>query len=560
MKHVETERGEYLQLPDGVYWLADVAFGSRLFVRPEYKQLLKALYDEPDERRYLLCGPSGLGKSCFLLYVMWHVFAKAQEEQQQPQRQQQQSQSPPTVFFYFGRRRLMVRVPAGRKPEICDQLAATHSSDRDVFLYDPAEATDEQGPDARGVKALMLAAASPNNRLPAYIKSAHPRKLWLYPWSLEELQTCRRICFATPAEEKTANRERARTEGVVAARFQLAGGNARLVLESDSTLQVLKQELCQALGEIEPNRILSSSGTIESLVVTGSGGKVSYPGYSIFHYGKPPADRDARYEHGPLVFASDFLAVTFAELVEKQGAVAMVRLLRGLEGEEWAGVLRGLMFERYLHHLRSWGSHHPVTVRPLLRDHTDRKYPSLQLPRIPATPFSDDSLAKYGGASPQQPPPLYLRPPRDYPSVDAISVLPEGQAFGGTRVLLHQDTVRRRHPVLAPQLLKILNALEVRPEECLLVFWVPEDRLGDWKRPQSYTGIGDLKEQQLQLLGQLKQAVAVVPLRWMHLNEADEEAAKKCECICKSGKCLGCKCVQQSERCQNCWSPNCQNQ
>ena len=571
VKHVVDEKhGEYLQFPEGVYVYGTKARGSRLLIRPEYKALLQPLLAPPTRRgRFILRGPSGLGKSYFLIYVMWHVLANQQKGNEHEQEQKDEQKRPRTVFFYYGRENMMFRVAPGCAPEACVREAVRYLSDwDDVFLYDPSEENDG-GPPCEAVRALILAAASPNNGLVNYTKGALPRKLWLYPWSDEELEDCRRICYPSLSEEELKTRS------------ELAGGNARACFQVCST-EELREDLDTAVWRIDPNQLIRSGGDIEGaeqgLKAAAGSGKLSF---GIFHYRRPEPVKDARYCHGPMVFASHEIEVMFADYLEQRGKTEVVRVLRDLALEPWAGGVRGVLFERYLHYLRSWGSRRAVDVLPLPRS-DERKYSPLRLPPIPITDFKKGELKEKAARSP----PLYLRPPRDFKAIDAISILPEGRRYHGKSVLLLQDTVADRHDVLASGVLDVFDALSeargITPADCLLVFYVPDDKVTEnkWKNKQRYPGYAERTPEEKAKLDQLQQAVAVVPLDWMREDPNAEKAgakrkqpepesadaegeqprsANKCLCRCTTGNCRNCVCFKSRKSCDNCWSANCTN-
>lgn len=155
-------------------------------------------------------------------------------------------------------------------------------------------------------------------------------------------------------------------------------------------------------------------------------------------------------------------------------------------------------------------------------------------------------------------PHTYLRAPRDYPAIDAISIL---QApYRGFRVVLHQDTIAHRHPVSPNGLVKTLEALELEAKDCLLLFWVPEDRKDSWKSQQHYP---EATEAQQRILEGLQQAVAFVPLDLAAAAGSEaaglESASKKPRlageqrrcCTCSTGNCSKCTCKSKGP-CFNC--------
>ena len=301
-----------LELANGTFFLDERSLGSKLFIRPCYKDLSEIILGVAGNDTFwniVVTGTPGVGKSVFGFYLLYLLRCEGK-----------------TVVYE-------------RKDEwyrFSDEGAEKGSRDdfrRAGYLKDPDSwyMCDPQDRPFEGFQGITVVLVSPKTfRVKEFLKQAKCVRYFMGVWSLSELLECQRAIFpGVPSED---------VEGA----FGIVGGVARAVFDTDQ-LEDAKNAIEESVKKIDVGMLRA--------VASFPMGRMSTDdlGDSVFHI----VDTK-RYRAYSVTYASDFAK----DLVVKQLSDMEARALAGIRGaairdpklgEMLGGSVVGSLFEKVAH-------------------------------------------------------------------------------------------------------------------------------------------------------------------------------------------------------------------
>ncbi|RGB25226.1 hypothetical protein C1646_747443 [Rhizophagus diaphanus] len=400
---------------------------SVLYVRKSYKYLYNTLKENSAVglRRFLITGTSGIGKSCFLIYILIQLLCEGVTVIFQPINDE-----------YF-----------------CIEENLTISSGKYVdFMYQLNLPTTWYLADGiispRLVLAKTVVALSPNGIATKEFQEfekRHPIEYYMGPWALEELLTCREHVFPLVPKEIVTNL------------FHKAGGVPRYVLQNvekrpdAKEMEIVEKEACKRI-----ELAISETDDFDKIIKCFTENEGTYVEISnrIVHRIPDETHCDYHYE-----WASAYVFDRIQERLEEKAWVDCLHKIRIMRNPYEASA-RGFLFECYVIHLFRTGNQ-KFEVRKLRGEEKDQfRKPNAGFVRN----LSD--LLKYSGEN--------------------IVIVPDKQNFGAVDLFvtpncIFQVTVSEHHPIKQVELTKVITSMPVyisdQNAKIQLYFVVPDDIL-----------------------------------------------------------------------------------
>jgi hypothetical protein len=404
-----------LCVPPGFNFMDIEGLGRYMFVRPCYVALQNIILVEmipKNMRRIIVMGIPGIGKTCFLYYVLCELIRQRKR----------------VVFEDFAGLMFMVsaagRIYTGQRG---DAIFVRPLSDRSTFyLFNCGGKPGVVTPQVTGVHAVSIVASSPCKNHTKEFGKAGASKLFMPIWDLEELEFCRQLCSVN----LSANQ--------VASRFRMYGGVARPAFFTGKE-SILISDMDEAIAKFKdkPQDVLGLVGDHDSLQAS----------HRLLHY--KVADN---FESYTVILASDYVGDCMCD-ANLKGVVERIRMLQDNDDHG----LRGKLFERFSHRILPLGStrQFPLLMQPAFGGNR------VAIPTpISAVPVPINSIADVASKGDR----VYLLPTvSNFPVVDALVTPSTG----------YQMTVSNTHGIAVSSLRELMAVLGCRRFD--LVWVVPPD-------------------------------------------------------------------------------------
>ena len=298
------KENEVFALGQGVYFLGEVDFGSRLFVRECYLELLDLVLS--GGKNVLLRGTPGIGKTHFSFLLILRLISEGK-----------------TVVY---QRRSGLDSLLFSPTEV--KSATTFRVFREV-VRDPATFLILDAVDTDLLPARTILVSSPQvSNFHDFEKNVDKKRDCYYmpPWSLDEILVCNEQMYR-------------RVVGSLREGFSQAGGVPRVLLKFDT---IDKAKILDAIIEISGLK-WSDIGRKLSLTSGTSGVRDTVSG-KVFHMIPTPDLRDFVYG-----FASKYVADEVFNRISENSESDLCRLIKESRELGEAGSLRGIWFERVAH-------------------------------------------------------------------------------------------------------------------------------------------------------------------------------------------------------------------
>jgi len=292
-----------LDLGAGVYFLGERRFGSRLFIRPCYLDLLDLVLT--GGARVLLRGTPGIGKTHFSLLLVLRLVAEGKTVVYM------RGVKDSSALFY------LILTPTGLLETDRHPAALPYLRDEaTIFVVDAKEPKNMEQ-----VNATTILVSSPQHgNYEEFIKGLPSQSIFFMPpWSLEEIQRCNELIYHRDA-------------GKLKRGFEMVGGVPRHLLTNAEV------EIREVLDAIVVTARLSWEDIQSNLQVNS---KVSG---KVFHL-VPSAD----YRSFEYRFASSYVEDELFSRVEEKSESDLCRLVSESSRLGVMGGLRGVLFERLAH-------------------------------------------------------------------------------------------------------------------------------------------------------------------------------------------------------------------
>ncbi|KAI8603153.1 hypothetical protein EDD21DRAFT_369903 [Dissophora ornata] len=420
-----------------------------LYVRQTYKELygdILKTFEKIGEKRIVITGTSGIGKSVFLVYLVIRLLAESDDG------------NPPIIIFHT------------KESNICFAFGG-YSTVRSGYLEDFAPFLTlpdtwylvDSSPELVLNKARTVIAASPKTLFSGATRYQDVDKdvAWRYymaPWSLEELTTCR----SSVADFNVVPFE------MMEELYSRIGGIPRYVLARPM------KELELSPGDLEV--VIEKSS--DRLVQTLNSVKDPVKMMQLFAQGKDSLDFSSRLVHRwpvgdhrsfQLEWASTYVAGKVAGLLDQESCTQMLKMLI----QDAQGSASGIIFEAYvLRTFRDGG--HTFELKDLQTGKTDH----LIIPRKPDVMHFQTITSTKAGQ-------LWIPTIHNFACVDMLL---------SPRDLL-QITVSNTHAIKGIPFLKLVESLVehswiTQPEEARLIFVVPSHVFADFQKQNYLTSDG----------------------------------------------------------------------
>eukprot|EP00276_Gloeochaete_wittrockiana_P000257 CAMPEP_0184673574 /NCGR_PEP_ID=MMETSP0308-20130426/86752_1 /TAXON_ID=38269 /ORGANISM="Gloeochaete witrockiana, Strain SAG 46.84" /LENGTH=516 /DNA_ID=CAMNT_0027121073 /DNA_START=942 /DNA_END=2492 /DNA_ORIENTATION=- len=287
-----------------------------IYVRRSYKTLFAYLYSEYKCRartHFLLTGNPGIGKTWFSLYCLYRF--------------SQMGNDTPPLVVNFGNAQIVgvfVKGRAIRASSMTDNIVQkTLREEGCVYLVDGVA-------DPARHNCFTIFTVSPDHsKYGEYLKVTKAFRRFLFPWSLEEIQECRALCYPDVSQDLAEEF------------FRYFGGTVRYVLGKASVLPLSEclQDLEQALAKVDIQQVKDSIGNFELL-----------PGAShrLLHLVLPEGQSVDDIVISPVVqFASPYVARAVAQQFHQHHKEMTLSMVNKTPDPR-AGGLHGLLYEEMM--------------------------------------------------------------------------------------------------------------------------------------------------------------------------------------------------------------------
>ncbi|CAB4385786.1 unnamed protein product [Rhizophagus irregularis] len=419
-----------------------------MYVRESFVDLYHILTNKTSKgsgHKFIITGTAGIGKSCFLIYMLIRLLCEPKNVTVIFQAYQSED------FYYF---------------RCFGDVVFKRGSYNDFSTYiDSPEtwylADDILSPEL--VQAKSVVALSPKgvvkDEFQAYDKEA-VLSFNMPPWSLDELTLCRQHVYTDVSEE------------IMLALYEKAGGVPKYIfprvdkllqyLDPEAPKDVKKSKVVEhSLSRIE--RALLKTKEFDKLVSCISE-KAYFIKFSSHLVHKWP--NDYSYENYHLRWASHYVYKEIEGKLDNQSWKDLLEKMRTLKKYPSA---RGIMFEMYVIHLFK-SSSNSFNMRELLEDQgspQQKKFSIKKLSRIGNIRTADE-ISRYKN--------------------DGILIIPDISNFGAADLLytpdmIFQVTVFKDHPIKQTELVKIVKNMPANEKNnpISLVFVVPGDIYNNFK-------------------------------------------------------------------------------
>uniref|UniRef100_U9T1W8 Crinkler family protein n=1 Tax=Rhizophagus irregularis (strain DAOM 181602 / DAOM 197198 / MUCL 43194) TaxID=747089 RepID=U9T1W8_RHIID len=415
---------------------------SVLYVRKSYKYLYNKLEKKSADglKRFLITGTSGIGKSCFLIYVLIQLLCDDVTVIFQPLNDK---------YFYCFKNLTVTR-------GTYDDFLSLLGSPTTWYLADGAISP-------KLVQATTVVSLSPNGIATKdfqEFEKRHPVEYYMGPWTLEELLSCRKHVFPLVPKEIVTNL------------FHKAGGVPRYVLQNVEVsirnvignnighegrpdakeMEIVEKEACKRI-----ELAISETDDFDKIIKCFTENEGTYVEISnrIVHRIPDETHCDYHYE-----WASAYVFDRIQERLEEKAWVDCLHKIRIMRNPYEASA-RGFLFECYAIHLFRTGNQ-KFEVRKLRGEEKDQ----FSIHRKPNAGFVRNlsDLLKYSGEN--------------------IVIVPDKQNFGAVDLFvtpncIFQVTVSEHHPIKQVELTKVITSMPVyisdQNAKIQLYFVVPDD-------------------------------------------------------------------------------------
>uniref|UniRef100_A0AAV1TLS1 Crinkler effector protein N-terminal domain-containing protein n=1 Tax=Peronospora matthiolae TaxID=2874970 RepID=A0AAV1TLS1_9STRA len=428
--------GAVIALPEETFILGNDLLGSHIYIRHCYPQLWNTCLDTFECTRHLvILGSPGIGETYFCYLILLYLARDGK-----------------TVVYETGRRKMRILFSG----ELVIQ-GSRSDFDKILDLCETFYIVDGMKP--QDYKAKTILVTSPRHEIRFEFHKFDCGSFYMPVWTEEEIFQCRELMYSD------------RPVNDVKECFRKWGGIARYVLRY-ATDQDQQKSLDEAIGKVDLKALIKSHGKLS--------GDDKLISHRILHY----RVNDDFTEQG-YTFASDYvLDIIYQQLYEHNRA-KLVAFLDASRGFDLYAVIRGRVFERYVHSVLPQGGNFRVrrlTVGPkhitagvnegerkVKRAVVDEDTKTVHLPKLKNVVFERDEQVTSADLA------TYLRPKAsNFESVDAMA----------TPNILFQVTCARVHPCKRKGLCRVLDLLG-KPAEPRLYFVVPPDIFDDF-RYQAY--------------------------------------------------------------------------
>jgi hypothetical protein len=433
--------------------------GSRhVFIRESYRDICKALLkiqsDSPSRNmKYLITGTPGIGKSHFAFYLLHHLLAE------------------PGNSVLYQNCHVSKNYSVVLKRKDGNDYSIQHYRGSDIKQVDYLnhvswyifDGWHTHGPLPQHCDAPTIVISSPNYSQYKEYCQDNPVKLYMPPWTWEEIE---RLITVLQANGETVNKQNAEKA------FGFWGGVVREVLSPnvDKRKEVLD-------GVIESAQLQSN---VDSMVqfVQACGEVSQCVSHKILHQ-KPTVDEHGTvdYRQTRIVFASEYVKKRIMEIHSRLESVDnLIKAAKTMyvKNDKRMREVCGFFFElavhkgiesnckyeaRYLGKWKGGNNSRPGYVMPEFSNH--RPFESLM-----------QNIEDPEWRLPREYEMCYLEPERCFPAID--SFIPQSKVF-------FQITIKRDHKVEVETPWKLMKALEWKPEDVHLIFVTLPEVFDDFK-------------------------------------------------------------------------------
>ncbi|PKK58328.1 hypothetical protein RhiirC2_763480 [Rhizophagus irregularis] len=400
----------------------------KLYIREDYKALYQIVNKKGLDPKFLINGTSGIGKSCFLLYLLIRILCSSDDV---------------TVIFQTTQSELFYRFKDSK-------LGVGSFEDISYCLYDPntwylADAI----PPRPKLKAKTVLAVSPvsyqqDKNFDEFSKVV-VNKYCMAPWIINELEVCREHIFPDVPKD------------LMLKLHDKVGGVPRYVLEMPRTLikQNASEEVImqRSLSRID-NSILNIANFNQLLeCFTNRANYVKISSCIIHRWPDPSYD----YDNHSLHWASNYI---YEEIIVKLEQYRWDKLLQRIRNPFDPSNARGILFETY--------------VLNLFKQNNNFEIKCLQETKNEERDLQILGFEKY----------TYIRTAEDLSKYneDNIAIRPTVKNFGAVDLIMMQDkifqiTVSNKHPIKQNEIVKVIQNMPAfkKGNKIRLFFVVPDD-------------------------------------------------------------------------------------
>ena len=447
LETLEITDDDMLVLPKGAMELlgSSESREMKMYVRPCYTDLYDLIYGKHKTEHIIVIGNPGIGKSYFLLYLMFRLRKKDKDM---------------SLFFSSAITSLHLLFFNDEVKVFDESYVKTFKPMKNVtYLFD----CGTRGQDALIKPALshktIISTSPDETHYKSFLKLSYDHggagavMLYMPPWSLEELQHLSKYRFQV---------------GDLHEKYRIVGGIPRYVFSK--RIDVQKRAIDKAIMNSDLDDIVKIARMLPDHMP-------SKTSHSLLQLKLKNNDRT--YEATDIMFASEYVLEKFCATY-RESCVNHMRAILVRDREH--NVFEGQIFEKFAHVEVASGK--VFTVRSL----DNNVESNLDLSPTPEIVWFKNvkDLAEHkitsAGTYPKN---VYLRPKQqNFKSLDSIMLI------GGTdRAIGFQMTIRKTHPIVKTGLQAIRQALFgdcERPFE--IYFVVPKEMVEYYKGPQTYWG------------------------------------------------------------------------
>ncbi|CAM9507463.1 unnamed protein product [Pylaiella littoralis] len=253
-----------LELANGMCFLGKRALGSKLFIRPCYKEMADLILSG-EMQNFVVTGTPGIGKSMFGYYLLYLLRCEGKN----------------VVFELKGDWYRFGNEGA--------QEGTYQEFRRAGFTRDPTAwyLSDPEGSPRENFEGTTTVLVSPDyERIKEFLKLPTSKRIFMPVWSLEELLKCRRVVFSHVLDTD------------VVKSFGVVGGVARAAFNEEK-FELLKDGILNAVGEVDVG-LLRQAARLSSVQNRIQTNKI---GDKLFHILSNSADNFKGYT---VTFASNY--------------------------------------------------------------------------------------------------------------------------------------------------------------------------------------------------------------------------------------------------------------
>ncbi|KAI7947563.1 hypothetical protein MJO28_009471 [Puccinia striiformis f. sp. tritici] len=456
---------QYLELKDS-FVLGDEELGRRFLVRSIYQELCDHLERPSCQKKWVVTGTPGIGKTIFSAYYLWIAARKQKTVVWQPF----QSQNEPSKTY------LMTSGGVQRVALDSNELVDALANSETVYIV------DGQAPITCNAWTLLVTPPQYDNY--KYLLKEQAFMLYMVPWSYEELLNCKTHLYSDEKALPTTLMERL---------FEWYGGVPRYVLalassqfrcggKEDDVGDVLVAELTSAIKKHKVSDILNAHQDRN---------RAGAYSHRVLHIWNHPSGNPFLFH---VAWASRQVESAVLIRLQQEFRADLKRLLQ-TTGDYLCGNVRGMVFESHAHDVLQGGGR--FKVRQLCKGQDPPSDPSVEVtfPAAKCKFFQDLEDVDLGTN-------LLWRPhSKSSPSIDSLC----GPAN------LFQMTVSQKHPINHQGLSKAVKRVDTSKSHPRLYFVVPPDVFGTYKCQPYHNNEGTVFGGRLGAVAQVEQWALMIP-------------------------------------------------